>query len=241
MTSAPKKDASRKVWRSLDSAIAAVLVANVLLLAAIVAWPVSDEGRRPDISKVDTDRSGDNGEAAQSGGASKPRVDESRLPLLPRNELWQRSQRQAAAGQLDNAIDSLQQLLRQEPRMGEVPKRAVWLQLSYLAGTIGREEDAARWLRLSKASIEGSLVPEELLRLAREASSARDWSESRRYAARFLLQQGMLAADTRAKVAEAYMLLADGYRDQADVPEVVDDDGVAATEERKPGGGEDDR
>ncbi|MCA8969052.1 MAG: hypothetical protein KDC95_04690 [Planctomycetes bacterium] len=214
--SKPKR---KREWRSLDSAVAAVLVANVLLLAAIVAWP--GDAPQPGTSTQDPSSvSGDGaaGTAGTNGPAGPGGVDGTRVPLLPRNELWQRSQKEAAAGRLQAAISSLQLLLREEPRMGEVPRRAVWLQLSYLAGIAGRDEDAARWLRLSKASLEGGLVPEELLRLAREAANARDWSESRRYAARFLLQKRQLAGDSEAMVAEAYMMLADGYRDQAEVP-----------------------
>ncbi|MCB9880476.1 MAG: hypothetical protein H6832_18865 [Planctomycetes bacterium] len=213
-----RKPKRKREWRSLDSAVAAVLVANVLLLAAIVSWP--GEPARSGPSQQGPSSVTDDGTAGTSGTdetVGPVGVDGSRVPLLPRNELWQRSQKEAAAGRLQAAISSLQLLLREEPRMGEVPRRAVWLQLSYLAGIAGRDEDAARWLRLSKASLEGGLVPEELLRLAREAASARDWSESRRYAARFLLQKRQLAGDSEAMVAEAYMLLADGYRDQAEV------------------------
>lgn len=214
-TSRGTKRAVSARWRPLDSAIAAILIANVMLLAVVVAWPSAPEKQddttatksTPD-PKVETD------EVPKAG------VDTTRIPILPRNELWRRAQREAADGRLNAAIATLQLLLREEPRMGEVPRRAIWLQLSYLAGIAGREEDASRWLRLSKASLELALVPDELLRLAREATAARDWGEARRYAARFLLQRGQLGADAEARVAEAYMILGDSYRDEAGVASI---------------------
>lgn len=211
-------------WRGIDSAIAAVLVANVLLLAVIVSLPQDEDGpETPGGGSEIVDGGGDAPMRKTANGDIPPGgVDTKRVPLLPRNELWQRSQRQAARGDIDEAITSLKLLLRQEPDLGEVPRRAVWLQLSYYAGLVGREEDAARWLRLSKASHETALVPDELMRLAKEAASARDWAESRRYAARFLLQRGQIGRDAAQQIAEAYLLLGDSYRDAAGVDSPIE-------------------
>ena len=205
-------------WRPIDSAIAAILIANVLLLAAVVVWPTE-----PVEDPSSSSGKGSESSSEQTGAETDPAASKvlaapaKRIPLLPRNRLWKAAQKYASEGELDKAIDSLKRLLREEPRLGEVPRRAIWLQLSYYAGIAGREEDARRWLRLSKASLERGLVPDELLRLAKEAQGAKDWVESRRYAARFLLQQEQLGSDARKGIAEAYMMLGDGYRQEAGV------------------------
>ena len=212
-------------FSKVDWAIATVLLANLLMMFVLGLVPIPGLGpkdpnagpgqekmkssKRPKVSTLPP--SIRKRIEAMKGGV----LPEQRKPPIPRSRYWEAAWKESEKGNLSKAILYLEKLLKEEPNMEEAVRRTVQLQLSHFCGLAGRFDEMRRYLALAQKGTLKALGPADLWRLAEEAFAVRDYQESRRYLARFLLQQNQMPKDLKEKVPLAYLRLADGFRNEA--------------------------
>jgi hypothetical protein len=242
----PKKGKAKKKRKSkgkgklasfskVDWAIATVLLANLLMMLVLGIVPIPGTGPQ-DLTKKPTDerlRSGKKGTRSTLPPSILKRIQEmkggvlpeEKKPPVPRSRYWEEAWKESEKGNLSQAILYLERLLKEEPNMEEAVRRTVQLQLSHFCGLAGRFDEMRRYLALAQKGTMKALGPTDLWRLAEEAYAVRDYQESRRYLARFLLQQNQMPKHLKEKIPLAYLRLADGYRNEArEVPEKKEGD-----------------
>lgn len=189
-------------WTSADSALLLFLAVNLVFMLAFV---LSTEPGPAPVTKqpgtVQETPPGEHGEA----------------PVRPMNVLWARAERLADEGKVEEAVEVLEQMLREDASITGVVRRSVYLKLSYYCGLLGgdRIKDADHYFRLASSGFERGLLPEDLWRLSEEAFGFGDYAQARRYNARFLLQESLLTEEQLLTVPLAYLRMADGYRMQS--------------------------
>lgn len=217
-------------FSKVDWAIAMVLLANLLMMTVLGLVPIPGLGLEPKKTppKVEYPKK----EGADRPGVLPPAIrkrieamkggvlPEQKKPPIPRSRYWEAAWKESEKGNLSQAILYLQRLLKEEPNMEEAVRRTVQLQLSHFCGLAGRFDEMRRYLALAQKGTLKALGPADLWRLAEEAYAVRDYEESRRYLARFLLQQSQMSKSLKEKIPLAYLRLADGYRNEArEIPE----------------------
>ncbi len=212
-------------FSKVDWAIATVLLANLLMMFVLGLVPVPGLGSKD--PQQDSGSRGTKPEKKQKASALPPslrkRIEamkggvrpEQRKPPIPRSRYWEEAWKESEKGNLSQAILYLERLLKEEPNMEEAVRRTVQLQLSHFCGLAGRFDEMRHYLALAQKGTLKALGPEDLWRLAEEAFAVRDYQESRRYLARFLLQQNQMPENLKEKIPLAYLRLADGYRNEA--------------------------
>lgn len=241
-----KKGTSKlAAFSKVDWAIATVLLANLLMMLVLGLVPIPGFSQKKDgnPNKQEKLRTPAKPKASILPPSIKKRLEAmkeisrpgQRKPPVPRSRYWEEAWKESEKGNLSQAILYLERLLKEEPNMEEAVRRTVQLQLSHFCGLAGRFDEMRRYLALAQKGTMKALGPSDLWRLAEEAYAVRDYQESRRYLARFLLQQNQMPKELKAKVPLAYLRLADGYRNEArEVPPKKP--GSEEGEEKKAGG-----
>jgi len=207
-----------------DWVLRVVLIANLVLLGVMLAMPdpvvettAEPQGGQghPERHGVDTHAgTGNGGTASDRAPAIAPGP---KVPAVPASSPeFLQAIRLAAADQHADAAELLRRYLDVNPGLPAKARREYLSAMMFYYGEAGMHEEEEACFGRILALQNQSYLPEDVLRLAREADDEGDAARMRQLYARFLLTEKNHSLEERRAVAEAYLKLGDSYRMQAE-------------------------
>ncbi len=146
-------------------------------------------------------------------------------PLPPRPNdrppLWAAAEQKAQAGDYAGAIILLEKFLAGNPPLGPEEKSAAWYDLSRWYRKVGDKEASRKYFSMALDTTWSSLGPKDLFLGGLALHKAGKYRQARRYFAAFLLQEDLMVPELKKKISQAWYLLAEGYRLEAEAGEKV--------------------
>ena len=205
----PATGARRSVWSRVDGTMALVLFANLVFMGLMLflpdpATPPLEPGPTtgPDITKA----------------PSEPKVEPVpavRSPMESRVVQLAEIERLVRIGRFGEAIERIEDSLASNPDLPPVVRRSLYSRLANYCAEAGNHDKALQYLKLASDGFQMSLLPKDLWKMGQDATRLGDQAGARKYFARFLLQESLMAEETESRIPDAYLKLADGYRIQA--------------------------
>ncbi len=166
---------------------------------------------------------------------------ESLRPLPPRPKdrppLWAAAEQKARGGDYAGAIILLEKFLAGNPPLAPEEKSAAWYDLSRWYRKVGDKEASRKYFSMALDTTWSSLGPKDLFLGGLELHKAGKYSQARRYFAAFLLQEDLMVPELKKKIAQAWYLLAEGYRLEAEAGEKAQERREAALQDAAGGEG----
>ncbi len=203
------KRGSGSLLERVDGTMALVLFANLMFMGLILFLPASATPKEdvdpPRISTLPDFPS----KPDSSPSSASPQPLESRVLQLAEIEGLVR------LGRFEEAIAKIEGTMRDHPDLPPMVRRSLYSRLANYSAEAGNHDKALRYLKLSSSGFQMSLLPKDLWKMAQDASQLGDQPGSRKYLARFLLQESLMDGEMESKIPSAYLRLGDGYRIQA--------------------------
>ncbi len=133
-----------------------------------------------------------------------------------RNGVLAEAEKKAVGGDLTNAIVMVEKYLASHENLTMLEKSDAWYLLSSLYRRIGDRETARKYFSKALDISWSSLGPRELFLGGKELHKAGRYRKARRYLSAFLLEEGLMIPSLKRKISEAWYLLAEGYRLEAE-------------------------
>ncbi len=166
-------------------------------------------------------------------------------PLPPRAKdrppLWAAAEQKARAGDYAGAIILLEKFLAGNPPLSPEEKSGAWYDLSRWYRKVGDKEASRKYFSMALDTTWSSLGPKDLLLGGLELHKAGKYRQARRYFAAFLLQEDLMVPELKKKIAQAWYLLAEGYRLEAEAGEKAQERREEALQDAAGGAGEEKR
>ena len=163
-----------------------------------------------------------------------------RRPLPPpakdRPPLWAAAEQKARKGDYAGAIILLEKFLAGNPPLSPEEKSGAWYDLSRWYRKVGDKEASRRYFSMALDTTWSSLGPKDLFLGGLELHKAGKYRQARRYFAAFLLQEDLMVPELKKKISQAWFLLAEGYRLEAEAGEKAQERREEALEKAAGGG-----
>jgi len=140
-------------------------------------------------------------------------------PAKDRPPLWAAAEQKARAGDYAGAIILLEKYLAGNPPLSPEEKSDAWYDLSRWYRKVGDKETSRKYFSMALDTTWTSLGPKELFLGGLELHKAGKYRQARRYFAAFLLQEDLMVPELKKKISQAWYLLAEGYRLEAEAGE----------------------